>query len=58
MVLATRSEAGADPLSADLVLDSDRATAALEALVLAAGPGSTAPAARAGELYAVLDKIR
>ena len=42
----------------DLVLDSDRATAALEALGLAAGTGSTAPAARAGELYAVLDKIR
>jgi hypothetical protein len=58
VVLATRTRAGTDPLPADLVLDSDRAATALEALGLAAGTGSAAPPARAGELYAVLDKIR
>ena len=60
VVLATRADPSASTgaLPADLVLDSDRATAALEALGLAAGTGSAAPAARAGALYAVLDKLR
>lgn len=58
VVLATRARPGADALSADLVLGNARATAALEAVGLTAGTGTAAPADRAGELYAVLDKIR
>jgi hypothetical protein len=58
VVLATRARPGEDPLAADLVLGNARATAALEAIGLTTGTGTAAPAERAGELYAVLDKIR
>ncbi len=58
VVLATRQTPDREPLSAQLILSSTRATTALNQLGLAPGPADAPSATLAGEMYAVLDKIR
>ncbi len=61
VVLVTRNQGGSGGrgrLGADLVLDVKGARDALEALGLSTGEGTTSDTVRAGEFYAVLDKLR
>ena len=58
VVLATRQVPGQEALAAQLVLDSQGAAAAFNALGVAPGPAEAPLESLAGEMYAVFDKIR
>jgi hypothetical protein len=59
VVIATRGSPISNrvPITADQLLRSDAAVAALEALGLAPGTGTPAPLAQAGEVYAIREKV-